>query len=104
MDDENLVKTGKQHRGISQSESQATPELDAAPWEYIETEFAAYVFARPYKIDAHWDGTARTDEIRTLMKRIAAIPALYAALQKAAETIRIWHGEVGWEIYESHSP
>lgn len=29
---------------------------------------------------------------------------LHEALKRAKETIRIWHGEIAWEIYNDHSP
>ena len=38
------------------------------------------------------------------MALIAAAPELLTALYKACNTIRAWHGEAGWSIYEENSP
>jgi len=34
---------------------------------------------------------------------IAAAPEMLAALEKAVETIKAWHGDDGWDLYQ-HSP
>lgn len=49
-------------------------------WEYVETGPGANVAAGKFKIDAHWQGTASSNEIREVMRLIAAAPTLYAAL------------------------
>ncbi len=42
-------------------------------------------------------------EGREVKLKILALKQL-AALKKARETIRIWHGEVAWSIYDGNSP
>lgn len=35
---------------------------------------------------------------------MTAVEELLEALKDAKKTIRAWHGEVAWDIYDSHSP
>lgn len=77
-------------------------EFTPGPWHLVRpagvrsatAAICKVFFFRPKK-DAECQANARL---------ITAAPDLYEELVEAVNIIRVFHGELGWEIYEQKSP
>ncbi len=49
-------------------------------------------------------GIEAIDRARHIVKCVNCHDELLAALERAKECIKIWHGDIAWEVYDKHAP
>lgn len=75
-------------------------EFETDRWTVVTEGERAYLIAT---IENGQPGDTLDTEAATA-HLFAGAPELLAALRKAKEVIKAWHGEGGWEFYDLHSP